>query len=439
MEHTAPAPMPASVDALQATLQKELYVADRALAMSIYLALRLRRPLFLEGEAGVGKTEVARALASALGARLIRLQCYEGLDVTQAVYEWNYSRQLLHIRLLEAAGGVERRDAERELFSEEFLIKRPLLQALEGSGPTVLLIDELDRADEEFEGYLLEMLADFQITVPEVGTYTAEEPPIVMITSNRTREIHDALKRRCLYYWIDYPDLQKEMQIVRSKVPEADRKLAEQVTAFVQELRGTELYKVPGVAETLDWTAALVSLNERELSPSVIDDTLGVMLKYREDVQAVRGEQTRAILNRALHRGTRRGGPAWLAAKPATSSTTSCSSAASCGASASTSTQGGCSTQFACWKRSASRAARTCGRRCARCWCTAGKTFPSSTRPSTSSGVSGRTACLRLTCARWASSAATAGSRRGRHRRGSRRTTRPRRTRIPKRATTGST
>ena len=300
--------MPASVDALQATLQKELYVADRALAMSIYLALRLRRPLFLEGEAGVGKTEVARALASALGARLIRLQCYEGLDVTQAVYEWNYSRQLLHIRLLEAEGGVDRKDAERELFSEEFLIKRPLLQALEGTGPTVLLIDELDRADEEFEGYLLEMLADFQITVPEVGTYTADEPPIVVITSNRTREIHDALKRRCLYYWIDYPDLQKEMQIVRSKVPEAAQKLAEQVTAFVQELRGTELYKVPGVAETLDWTAALVSLNERELSPSVIDDTLGVMLKYREDVETVRGEQTRAILNRALHRGTRRGG-----------------------------------------------------------------------------------------------------------------------------------
>ena len=300
--------MPASVDALQATLQKELYVADHGLAMSIYLALRLRRPLFLEGEAGVGKTEVARALASALGARLIRLQCYEGLDVTQAVYEWNYSRQLLHIRLLEAAGGVDREDAERELFSEEFLIKRPLMQALESAGPTVLLIDELDRADEEFEGYLLEMLSDFQITIPEIGTYTADEPPVVVITSNRTREIHDALKRRCLYYWIDYPDLQKEMQIVRSKVPGAAQKLAEQVTAFVQELRGTELYKVPGVAETLDWTAALVSLNERELSPSVIDDTLGVMLKYREDVQAVRGEQTRALLNRALNRGTRRGG-----------------------------------------------------------------------------------------------------------------------------------
>ena len=249
--------------------------------MSVYLALQLRRPLFLEGEAGVGKTEVAKALSSALGARLIRLQCYEGLDVSQAVYEWNYSRQLLHIRLLEASGGVDRQDAERELFSEEFLVKRPLLQALEGAGPTVLLIDELDRADEEFEGYLLEMLSDFQITIPEVGTYKADQPPVVVITSNRTREIHDALKRRCLYYWIDYPDLDKEMQIVRSKVPAASQNLSEQVTAFVQELRATELYKVPGVAETLDWTAALVSLNENELSPSVIDDTLGVMLKYR--------------------------------------------------------------------------------------------------------------------------------------------------------------
>ena len=209
---------------------------------------------------------------------------------------------------MEASGGVDRENAEKELFSEEFLIKRPLLQALEGGGPTVLLIDELDRADEEFEGYLLEMLSDFQITIPEIGTYVAAEPPVVVITSNRTREIHDALKRRCLYYWIDYPDFNKEMQIVRSKVPGAAAKLAEQVTAFVQELRSTGLYKVPGVAETLDWTAALVSLNENELSPSVIDDTLGVMLKYREDLQMVRGQQTRALLNRALHRGTRRGG-----------------------------------------------------------------------------------------------------------------------------------
>ena len=309
MDETRTGPAPASVDELQKALRGELYVADRALAMSVYLALTLKRPLFLEGEAGVGKTEVAKVLSSALGARLIRLQCYEGLDVSQAVYEWNYSRQLLHIRLLEASGDVDRTAAERELFSEEFLIKRPLLQALDGNeGPVVLLIDELDRADEEFEGYLLEMLSDFQITIPEVGTYTADEPPVVVITSNRTREIHDALKRRCLYYWIDYPDLDKETQIVRSKVPQASQKLAGQVAAFVQELRGTELYKVPGVAETLDWTAALVSLNETELSPDVIDDTLGIMLKYREDVQAVRGEQTRALLNRAMHRGTQRGG-----------------------------------------------------------------------------------------------------------------------------------
>ena len=309
MAETRSNSVPASVDDLQQALRGEMYVADRALAMSVYLALTLKRPLFLEGEAGVGKTEIAKVLASALGARLIRLQCYEGLDVSQAVYEWNYSRQLLHIRLLEASGNVDRTAAERELFSEEFLIKRPLLQALDGSeGPVVLLIDELDRADEEFEGYLLEMLSDFQITIPEVGTYTADEPPVVVITSNRTREIHDALKRRCLYYWIDYPDLDKETQIVRSKVPEASQRLAGQVAAFVQELRGTELYKVPGVAETLDWTAALVSLNETELSADVIDDTLGIMLKYREDVQTVRGEQTRALLNRAMHRGTQRGG-----------------------------------------------------------------------------------------------------------------------------------
>ncbi len=307
MNETSEVRLPESVDELQQILRKQLYVADRGLAMSVFLALKLKRPLFLEGEAGVGKTEVARALASAFGARLIRLQCYEGLDVNQAVYEWNYSRQLLHIRMMEASGSTNRKEIEKELFSEEFLIKRPLLQALESTGPTVLLIDELDRADEEFEGYLLEMLADFQITIPEVGTYTAENPPIVVITSNRTREIHDALKRRCLYYWIDYPDAAKETQIVRSKMPEASQKLAGQVTAFVQELRSTELYKIPGVSETLDWTAALISLNENELTPSVIDDTLGVMLKYREDLEATRGEQTRALVNRALNPGTRRG------------------------------------------------------------------------------------------------------------------------------------
>ena len=302
--------IPVSVDELQKALQENLYVADRSLAISIYLALKLRRPLFLEGEAGVGKTEIAKVLAAALDTRLIRLQCYEGLDVNQAVYEWNYSRQLLEIRLLEASERFGEDQAKQELFSERFLIKRPLLQAIESSEgrPPVLLIDELDRADEEFEGFLLELLSDFQITIPELGTFRAEEPPYVIITSNRTREIHDALKRRCLYYWIDYPDFQKEVQIVTSKATDAPRKLAEQVTAFVQELRTAELYKVPGVAETLDWTAALVGLDQTELDPSVIDDTLGIMLKYREDVETVRGEETRALLNRAMNRGARRGG-----------------------------------------------------------------------------------------------------------------------------------
>ena len=304
------ASIPVSVDELQNSLRDELYVADRGLAISLYLSLKLQRPLFLEGEAGVGKTEVAKVMASVLGTKLIRLQCYEGIDVSQAVYEWNYTRQLLEIRLLEASGPIDREGAERELFGEEFLIKRPLLQALEAKDdrPPVLLIDELDRADEEFEGFLLELLSDFQITIPEMGTFKADAPPVVIITSNRTREVHDALKRRCLYYWIEYPDFQKEMQIVTSKVPDASKNLAEQVTAFVQELRTAELYKIPGVAETLDWTAALVDLNQNELDPSVIDDTLGIMLKYHEDIQMVRGEQTRALLNRALNRGTRRGG-----------------------------------------------------------------------------------------------------------------------------------
>ena len=301
--------MPASVDEVQATLRKELYVADLGLAMSVYLALQLRRPLFLEGEAGVGKTEVARALASALGARLIRLQCYEGLDVNQAVYEWNYSRQLLHIRLLEASGGVERESAEKELFSEEFLIKRPLLQALESAGPTVLLIDELDRADEEFEGYLLELLSDFQITIPELGTIKATAPPVVVITSNRTRELHDALKRRCVYAWIDYPSFEKELRIVTTKVPEAPAALAEQVTGFVQELRQADLYKVTGVSETLDWVAALVALDKQELDAATIDRTLGIVLKTQEDMQNVRGEQIQQMLNRAKTPGARKIGP----------------------------------------------------------------------------------------------------------------------------------
>ena len=301
---------PASVDDLQRLLRDHLYMADRGLALSIFLALKLQRPLFLEGEAGVGKTEVAKVLATALDTGLIRLQCYEGLDVNHSIYEWNYARQLLHIRLMEASGSVDRDAAATELFGEEFLIRRPLLQALDESWerPPVLLIDEIDRADEEFEGYLLELLSDFQITVPEVGTFTAPRPPVVVITSNRTREVHDALKRRCLYFWIDYPDFQKEYQIVTSRIPQAPRQLAEQVTAFVQELRTAELYKIPGIAETLDWTAALVALDQRELDPSVVDDTLGIMLKYHEDIQSVRGEEVRALLNRAKARGTRRSG-----------------------------------------------------------------------------------------------------------------------------------
>ena len=291
-------------------LAEQLYITDRGLAISIFLALKLGRPLFLEGEAGVGKTEVAKVLASGLGRDLIRLQCYEGLDINNAVYEWNYARQLLEIRVQEAAGQVDRGTMSKELFTEDFLIKRPLLQAIEASRDKapVLLIDEIDRADEEFEGFLLELLSDFQITIPEIGTFRCDSPPIVVITSNRTREVHDALKRRCLYFWIDYPDFQKEQQIVVSKMPDAPRKLAGEITAFVQELREGELYKVPGVAETLDWTAALVALNERKLDPSVIDDTLGILLKYHEDIQSVRGEQVRALLNRSANRGTRRGG-----------------------------------------------------------------------------------------------------------------------------------
>jgi MoxR-like ATPase len=290
-----------SIDDLQALLGRQHYIADRGLATSIYLALKLQRPLLLEGEAGVGKTEVAKVLAEGLETRLIRLQCYEGLDINHAVYEWNYTRQLLEIRLMEAAGGVDRPLAGKQLFGEEFLIKRPLLQALSGElgRPPVLLIDELDRADEEFEGYLLELLADFQITIPELGTIRATTPPIVIITSNRTRELHDALKRRCLYFWIDYPDFDKELRIVKAKVPTAPLRLAEQVTRFVQELRQTELYKAAGVSETLDWVAALVALDRQELDPDAIDQTLGILLKNQEDIQAVRGERIVDLLNRA--------------------------------------------------------------------------------------------------------------------------------------------
>ncbi|HUK34981.1 MAG TPA: MoxR family ATPase [Vicinamibacterales bacterium] len=295
--------IPVSIDELQATLAREQYIADRALATSLFVALKLRRPLLLEGEAGVGKTEVARVLASALSTDLIRLQCYEGLDVGHAVYEWNYARQLLEIRLMEASGDLDRQHATEELFSEAYLIKRPLLQALSsrsGRAP-VLLIDELDRADEEFEGYLLEVLADYQITIPELGTIRAATPPVVIITSNRTRELHDALKRRCLYHWIAYPDFAKELAIVTTKVPEAPSKLAAQVTAFVQELRTADLYKTAGVSETLDWVAALVALDRTELDAAAIEQTLGVLLKNQEDLQAMRGERIQDLLNRSRH------------------------------------------------------------------------------------------------------------------------------------------
>ena len=298
---------PASVEDVQGLLRDQAYITDRGLAIAIFLALKLRRPLFLEGEAGVGKTEIARALASGLQTDLIRLQCYEGLDVNHAVYEWNHTRQLLEIRLMEARRGE---DASVDLFSPQFLIKRPLLEAIDESRDRapVLLIDELDRADEEFEGFLLELLADYQITIPELGTFHANHPPVVVITSNRTREVHDALKRRCMYYWVDYPDYQKELQIVSARLPDAPRQLAQQVTSFIQELRETELYKIPGVSETLDWTSALMALNMRELEPQVIDDTLGIMLKYQDDIEAVRGEPVRALLERSRNRGPRRGG-----------------------------------------------------------------------------------------------------------------------------------
>jgi len=298
----APLSIPASVDALQEALAGEQYIAERGLAVPIYLAMRLRRPLFLEGEAGVGKTEVAKVLASALKTSLIRLQCYEGLDVSQAVYEWNYPRQLLEIRMIEAAADLDRTAATRELFTETFLIKRPLLRAIEDTRERapVLLIDEIDRADEEFEGYLLEFLSDFQVTIPELGTIRAVEPPLVIITSNRTREVHDALKRRCVYSWIPYPSFEKEFRIVSSKVPGASERLARQVTAFVQELRTADLYKAAGISETLDWAAALVALDRDVLDTDVIHETLGILLKNQEDIESVRGDRMSTILARAL-------------------------------------------------------------------------------------------------------------------------------------------
>jgi len=291
-----------SAAAITAAFRERDYIADRSLATSVFLSLRLDKPLLLEGEAGVGKTELAKVLAASLGTRLIRLQCYEGLDVNNAVYEWNYPRQMLEIRLMEARGAVDHATAH-DIFGPEFLIKRPLLQALEANGtdgtegePPVLLIDEIDRADEEFEAYLLEILSDYQVTVPEIGTIRAARPPRVILTSNRTREVHDALKRRCLYHWIDYPTAEKEFEIVLARVPEAPEALARAVVAFVHRLREADLTKVPGIAETLDWAAALLALGAKELTPEMVDETLGVVLKYEEDVRGVRGTNARRYL-----------------------------------------------------------------------------------------------------------------------------------------------
>jgi MoxR-like ATPase len=291
-------PLPVSVDETAALLAGQRYVADRSLATAVFLALKLGRPLFLEGEAGVGKTEIAKVLASGLGRRLIRLQCYEGLDIASAVYEWNYARQMLEIRLAEA-GSASREEIQRDIFDARFLIKRPLLQALEADagGAPVLLIDELDRTDEPFEAYLLEVLSDFQVTIPEIGTVKAAEPPIVIVTSNRTREIHDALKRRCFYHWVDYPTAQRELEILAVKAPEAGQALSREVVGFVQALRRMDLFKQPGVAETIDWAEALMQLDALVLTPEAINDTLGVILKYQDDIQRLQGSEAQRLLD----------------------------------------------------------------------------------------------------------------------------------------------
>ncbi|MGX9572724.1 MULTISPECIES: MoxR family ATPase [Mesorhizobium] len=292
-------PAPATIDETLDLLTGADYVADRSLATVLFLSLRMRRPLFLEGEAGVGKTEIAKVLAQALGRRLIRLQCYEGLDVSSAVYEWNYAAQMIEIRMEEAAGKVDRSDMERNVFSEKYLIRRPVLDALTGKagGAPVFLIDELDRTDEAFEAFLLEILSDFQVTVPELGTIKAEEPPIVIITTNRTREIHDALKRRCLYHWVDYPNAERELEIVRRKVPQANSRLSAEVVSFIQKLRQIELFKVPGVAETIDWAGALTELDKVALDPETVSDTIGVLLKYQDDIARIEQGEGRRILN----------------------------------------------------------------------------------------------------------------------------------------------
>jgi MoxR-like ATPase len=293
------AKLPQSVDETQALLSGGKYVSDRSLATVLYLSLSLGRPLFLEGEAGTGKTEIAKVLAETLNRSLLRLQCYEGLDVASAVYEWNYARQMVEIRLSEAAGDRDREQLASDIFSEQFLIERPILKALrpDVQGPPVLLIDELDRTDEPFEAFLLEVLADYQVTIPELGTIRAPQPPIVIITSNRTREIHDALKRRCYYHWVDYPSAERELEILKVKAPKAPDELSRQVVAFVQKLRGMDLFKLPGVAETIDWADALTQLDKVALTPDAIDDTLGILLKYQDDIAKVEGSEARRILD----------------------------------------------------------------------------------------------------------------------------------------------
>ena len=299
--------LPTSVDETLARLAEGDYVAERSLATAVFLTLRMRRPLFLEGEAGVGKTEVARVLARVLGRRLVRLQCYEGLDIASAVYEWNYPRQMIRIRLAELAGNGDRsasvESVEEDIFSRRFLIERPLLRALEPGpgGASVLLIDELDRADEPFEAYLLELLADFQITIPELGTIAAREPPIVVVTSNRTREIHDAIKRRCYYHWVDYPDAARELEILRVRAPGTPEALSREVVAFAQSLREVDLFKAPGVAETIDWAQALTQLDVLALSPDVVNDTLGSLLKYQDDIVRIRGSEAARIIEQIKH------------------------------------------------------------------------------------------------------------------------------------------
>ena len=292
------ADIPSSIDEVSSLLARFGYVADRALSTTLFLSLKMGKPLFLEGEAGVGKTEIAKVLSSALDRRLVRLQCYEGLDLNSAVYEWNYSRQMIEIRLAEVSGELDKKSLSSDVFAEQFLIERPLLQALkaDGGNAPVLLIDELDRTDEPFEAFLLEVLADFQITIPEIGTITAEKPPIVIVTSNRTREIHDALKRRCLYHWVDYPDADRELKILHSKLPGIDEKLSKQVVTFVQKLRNEDLFKLPGVAETLDWADALTQLDKMVLDSEGVDHTLGTLLKYQDDIAKIRGSEAARIL-----------------------------------------------------------------------------------------------------------------------------------------------